>query len=366
MPTSALSVVKIVRERCTSFAIVPLDCHFQQSRRPAVSYGGFFRCIVRSSIHLEKSSAPQIAKMPRTRRILATPVVVLCWDFMNRIGNIHVANLLTVVSSLLLMGCAAKIPPPEKTIEELYAPYVSHAAERGESSWEKAPVYSKSFKAAIDRGFEYSLLLNEPVIDYDPVANAQDFAITNLHIEVDQPPAAGKAHVIARFNNLERTEVVGYDMILEDGKWKIDAIRSTGQDLRQSIIDALKTLGDPEAMKAPVEKIYARYKEGPKIEPLYLWAPLTNDLRDKLKEAAARSVVLGFDPVCGGSAGVPADVKLEAASGGVIARFRIDQQDRVAVFDVVKNQGAWSVDDIHGPGKPSWDLVQKLAAAGIH
>jgi len=285
---------------------------------------------------------------------------------MNRPGNILTGRLLTFVSMMLLFGCAGKAPPPEAAIEELYAPYVSPAVERGESSWAKAEVYSKSFKAAIDRGFEYSLLLNEPVIDYDPVVNAQDYFITNLRIEVDRPPAAGKAHVIARFDNLGQTTSVVYDMVLEDGKWKVDEIRSADQDFRQSIIDALKTLGDPEAMKAPVERIYARYKDGSKIELLNLWAPLTNDLRDKLELAASKSVALGFDPVCGGLAGVPSDLKLEAVSGGVIARFRVGPQDRIVVFDVVQNQGDWAIDDIHSPGKPSWDLVQKLAASGIH
>jgi hypothetical protein len=43
----------------------------------------------------------------------------------------------------------------------------------------------------------------------------------------------------------------------------------------------------------------------------------------------------------------------------------VDNQERVAVFDVVENQGVWTIDDIHSPGKPAWDLVQKLAAAGI-
>ena len=282
---------------------------------------------------------------------------------MNRVG-------IVCILCVLVAGCGSKLPPrektPDKTIEALYAPYVSHVAERGESSWEKADVYSKSLKAAIDRGFDYSLLLNEPVIDYDPIAGAQVFSINNFRLEVDRPAAAGKAHVIARFENLERTTTVGYEMILEDGSWKIDAIRSADQDLRQAIIDALKTIGDPEAMKAPVETIYARYRESTAIDPLNLWAPLTNDLRDKLETAASKSVVLGFDPICGGAAGVPSDVKLEAVSGGVIARFRVGKQDRVAVFDVVENQGAWAIDDIHSPGKPAWDLVQKLEAAGIH
>jgi hypothetical protein len=128
----------------------------------------------------------------------------------------------------------------------------------------------------------------------------------------------------------------------------------------------MKTLGDPEAMKMPVEAIYARYREGTMIEPLNVWAPLTNDLRDKLEIAASKSIVLGFDPVCGGPPCIPSDVKLEAVGGGVIARFRVGSQDRIAVFDVVENQDIWTIDDIHSPGKPAWDLVQKLGAAGIH
>ena len=288
---------------------------------------------------------------------------------MNRIGNSRVWCAL-VIAPILFAACGSKTPPPEttpeKTIETLYAPYVSHAAERAGFSWEKAEVYSKSLKSEIDRGSDYSLLLNEPVFEFNPIAGARDYSITNLRIEVDRPAAAGKAHAIARFENLGHSTTVGYELILEDGSWKVDAIRSAGQDLRQAIIDALKTLGDPEAMKAPVQAVYARYREGAAIGPLNLWAPLTNDLRDKLETAALKSVVLGFDPVCGGSAGIPSDVKLEVVSGGVIARFRVNQQDRVSVFDVVENQGVWEIDDIHSPGKPAWDLVQKLGAAGIH
>jgi hypothetical protein len=118
-------------------------------------------------------------------------------------------------------------------------------------------------------------------------------------------------------------------------------------------------------MKAPVEMIYARYRDTAEVQPLHTWAPLTDDLRDKLADAESRSVILNFDPVCGGQSGVPANVKLEAVSGGVIARFRVDKHERVAVFDMVENQGAWTIDDIHSPVKPAWDLVQKLAAAGI-
>jgi len=278
-------------------------------------------------------------------------------------------KIIAICVGLSLLGCAKPVPPPEKTpdktIEALYAPYLSHAAERGESTWEKSAVYSKNFKAAIDRGFEYSDLLNEPVIDYDPVANAQDYSITNLLIEIDRPAESGKAHVLANFDNAGRKSRVGYDMVLEDGTWKINGIRSGDQDFRKSIDEALKPIGDPQAMKAPVERIYAQYAEVATPAPLYRWAPLTSDLRDKLAKAEEKSVVLPFDPVSGGPAGSPSGVKLEAASGGIIARFKVNGQNRVAVYDVVESQGMWMIDDIHAPGNPAWDLVQKLEDAGI-
>src|SRR5690349_3259197 len=104
---------------------------------------------------------------------------------MSRFQNI-LAACAAIIAPILFSACAAKVPPPEKTIEALYAPYLSHEAEHGESSWDKAAVYSKKFRKTIDRGLEYSLLLNQPVIDYDPIASAQDFSISNLRIEVDQ------------------------------------------------------------------------------------------------------------------------------------------------------------------------------------
>jgi len=290
----------------------------------------------------------------------------LCYgSFMHRPEILRTCLAPICTSILIFAGCAPSMTPPEKVIESLYAPYLSPEANSVPSNWDKAPVYSKTLKAAMDRGFEYSLLLNEPVIDYDPIVGAQDFSIANLRIDVDPRATAGNAHVVARFENAGRETTVGYDMILEDGSWKVDGIRSGKSDLRKTIDDALKAIGNPDEMKAPVNMIYARYRDRAEATPLYTWAPLTNDLRDKLAAAESKSVVLGFDPVCGGRTGVPTDLKLEAVSGGVIARFRVENHERVAVFDVVENQGEWTIDDIHSPGKPAWDLVQKLAAAGI-
>src|SRR3954464_1936800 len=102
---------------------------------------------------------------------------------MSRIENIFTAGLL-IIAPALIAACAPKVPAPEKTIEALYAPYVSHEAEHGNSTREKEGAYSKKLKKAINHGSEYSILLNQPVIDFDPVANARNFSITNLRIEI--------------------------------------------------------------------------------------------------------------------------------------------------------------------------------------
>jgi hypothetical protein len=69
----------------------------------------------------------------------------------NEMKKLHILNWLTIALALSFAACARPVPPPQKTIETLYAPYLSHAAEHGESTWEKTPVYSKKFKAARDQ-----------------------------------------------------------------------------------------------------------------------------------------------------------------------------------------------------------------------
>jgi len=137
------------------------------------------------------------------------------------------------------------------------------------------------------------------------------------------------------------------------------------QDFSKSIDEALKTIGDPTAMKSPVERVYARYSKD-KVEPLFRWAPLTNDLRDRMQKAQSNPAFADFDPVCAGKPGVTSGVKLEAASGGVIARFKVGSEDRVVTYDLVEAEGSWLIDDMHAPGNPGWDLTQKLDDAGIH
>ena len=57
-----------------------------------------------------------------------------------------------VCAALALSACAPPKIGAEAVVAKVYAPYVSHEAERGGPSFDALPVYSKSFKTEIDRG----------------------------------------------------------------------------------------------------------------------------------------------------------------------------------------------------------------------
>jgi hypothetical protein len=271
-------------------------------------------------------------------------------------------NWLALISCAAFGACAPAAGGPETVVKALYAPYLSHAAEQGGFDWDKAPVYSKAFKTEIERGLEYGRLLNEPVIDFDPIADAQDFSLANLNVKVDRPAQIGKAHVTAQFDNLGKTSAVGFDMAKERGVWKIEAIHDGDEDLRAIIEEALKPAGDPAAMKAPVAAIYQRYEaSGAGDAPLESWAPLSSDLKAVLNKPA-KGGGLGFDPITDGQGGAPGEVSLEVAGSAVIARFSSGGARRVVVYDVVSESGGWRIDDIRGPdSKPQpWDVSAQL------
>ena len=273
------------------------------------------------------------------------------------------------IAALAIGACAGPpAPGPDRVIEGLYAPYISHAAEKNGGEWDKAPIYSQGFKAAIDHAFEYSTLLDQPVIDFDPIANGQDFSLTNLKVETDKAPADGKAHVTAHFQNIEKPDSVGYDMVLENGAWKIDDINDAGQSLRASISDELKPIADAEALKAPVAAIYANYASGKPL-PIQKQSGLSMDFARRLAAYAAKHKgAVDFEPVRGGAATTISGVKLEAASGGVIARFKADGADRVVVYDMVQDEenAPWRIADIRAPlAKPPMSASTKLDDARI-
>jgi hypothetical protein len=118
---------------------------------------------------------------------------------------------------------------PEMTIGEIYEPYIS--GQTGQDltpylSAELAPLWTAAW--AVEGG-----------LGFDPVIAGQDWSFTNVNVDVAEAPTDGRSVVKANFaDGVGGTIELIYDMVLENGAWKIDNIRKEGAnayDLRTLI-----------------------------------------------------------------------------------------------------------------------------------
>lgn len=265
----------------------------------------------------------------------------------------------------LMAACGAKESAPVSYVRDLYAPYIAN--ENDKIGLDHARL-TDDLKAVIDKADAYGRLLDEPIIDYDPIANGQDWEIKAVTVTAPSPPKDGAATVEAAFDNAGTPQRVTYSLRDVDGAWKIDDISSDGQSLRAGIENNLRPAGDPAAMEAPVRALYVRYAAETRPEPLHRWAALSAALKPAMEAQSAMgkradNPVLDFDPVLGGTENRIGIVSYEAASGAVIARFQNGDASKIIVYDLGQENGAWKIANIRAPGE--WDLLQKLNAAGV-
>jgi hypothetical protein len=277
---------------------------------------------------------------------------------------------LAALCAVALAACEAPDPNgPAATVEKLYAPYL---AKDGQSAagLDVAPL-TADLKAVIDKAGLYGNLLDEPILDFDPITNAQENIISNVKV-AKQSGSGDTAVVVAKFQNGDRPDTVTYDMKRDANAWQIDNIRPGDVNLRTLIAENIAPLGDPAAMTAPVKAVYDQYGAAPNntapIGPLNKWAPLTTSFaallqRRQDKIAGNEPDPLGFDPVVDGTDWKIGDLKLEAASSAVIARFTNGPAAKVIVYTVIQENGAWKIDNIRAPSV--WDVRMKLGDAGI-
>jgi hypothetical protein len=280
------------------------------------------------------------------------------------------AAFAALCAGLLLAACNQPDPNgPAAAVEKLYAPYL---AKDGQSAagLDAAPL-TADLKAVIDKAGTYGNLLDEPVLDFDPITNAQENVISNVKVS-KQSGGGDAAIVIAHFQNGDRPDTVAYDMKRVEHAWQIDNIRPGAENLRTLIAENLAPAGDPAQMIAPVQTIYDAYGAAPSnlapVAPLAKWAPLTSAFatlmqRRQDKIAGGDADPLGFDPIVDGTDWKISDLNLEAASSAVIARFTNGPAAKVIVYTVIQENGAWKIDNIRAPGV--WDVRMKLLDAGI-
>jgi hypothetical protein len=157
----------------------------------------------------------------------------------------HRRDLILTLSAAALAACSqeqaktgseppqsqAAIADPAAVIRPLYDRYMAPDAQFPPLE-DQAP-WSQAMRAHLLTMMARSQATGEPILDFDPFVNAQDYQLSNLSVSTDGVVENSHAAVRAAFDNAgARTEVV-YDLIWEAGGWKVDNIRGDGWDLRQ-------------------------------------------------------------------------------------------------------------------------------------
>lgn len=123
------------------------------------------------------------------------------------------------------------ITDPAAVIRQLYDPYLTQGATFPD--FEHQAPWSDSLWAVLQAMMARSQAINEPILDFDPLINAQDYQLSDLSVAQESLVEGQTATVRASFKNAGAQSEVVYDMIWENDRWKVDNIRSQGWDLRQ-------------------------------------------------------------------------------------------------------------------------------------
>jgi hypothetical protein len=120
---------------------------------------------------------------------------------------------------------------PAATIRPLYDRYLTPNATFPD--FEHQAPWSRDLWAQLSAMSARSQAINEPILDFDPLIDAQDYELSNLNVSNDSVAPNSHAVVRASFVNGARATEVVYDLIWEDDAWKIDNMRSGSWNLRQ-------------------------------------------------------------------------------------------------------------------------------------
>src|SRR5690242_18054554 len=107
------------------------------------------------------------------------------------------ALALGVAMSATLAACEKPDPNgPAPVVEKLYVPYVTKGGNTA-ASFDTAPL-TEDLKAIVDKAYAYSKLLDEPVIDFDPIIFSQEGDVKNVQVTQDGKIAGDKGVARAR------------------------------------------------------------------------------------------------------------------------------------------------------------------------
>jgi len=127
---------------------------------------------------------------------------------------------------------AQTAPDPADTIRPLYERYFARTETNFPPLLEQAP-WSAAMRARLEAMMQRSEAAQAPILDFDPFINAQDWQLTALSVTTDAVAPGSHAVARATFNNAGQRQEIIYDLVWENGAWRVDNIRAGDWTLAQ-------------------------------------------------------------------------------------------------------------------------------------
>lgn len=115
-----------------------------------------------------------------------------------------------------------------EAVRSLYAAYQNPVAGPNGPEADWSSYRSAALQARFAALPAKQLASDEPILDFDPIVGAQDWAISDLSFSEAAGATATSRTVTATFKNYGEPRVVTFDVVEEGGAWKVDNVRTSG------------------------------------------------------------------------------------------------------------------------------------------
>ncbi|KFC66363.1 hypothetical protein FF80_02626 [Devosia sp. LC5] len=137
-------------------------------------------------------------------------------------------RLVPLAASLFLaltgLANAQAYDTPQDLLEAFYEPYVS-----GEFYEDESPFRSAALQALYDADADSTPAGEMGALSFDPYIDGQDYELTDFVI--GEPQIDGDTAIVdVDFRNFGAARHLTYDLVFEDGGWRIDDVVSTNPE----------------------------------------------------------------------------------------------------------------------------------------